>query len=143
MSATNSLVANAGSAMATAALNGAGINGNNPGDLLAAGFNRAYAAVNNVVGAMRGIGGNGLAVNGQMTSSTSLATPTTSPFSYGPGTTGAVTNASTATQTSSSNTINIQPGAISLTSTGDADIDGEAIARALENHLMKVNERMG
>ncbi|WP_288531418.1 tape measure protein [uncultured Secundilactobacillus sp.] len=116
----------------------------NPGDMLAAGFNRAYAAVSATAGAMGNINGTQIGVNGSLNGSTTSTAPTSTPFGTGSGVSpyGATSNTAT-TQTSSSNTINIQPGAISLTSTGNADMDGEAIARALENHLMKVNERQG
>lgn len=156
MNDTTSIIANAGSRMAHAAINSANVVGLNPGDLLADGFNRAYAAVNNVVGAMRGLGGSPLAVNGQMNMNPATAVPSTgdalssvnsgvistTPFTDGvtPYTT---SNSTATTQNNAGNSITIAPGAIQISSTGNAKYDIETLVSEFEDYLMNLNERKG
>lgn len=128
----------------------------NPGDVLADGFNRAYDAVMGVAGAVRGISGQTIGVMGQVAGpdgvtlggpvpSTASGVPSSTPFTDGttPYTASTSYSDSTTSTSSTGNTINIAPGAIQLTSTGNADYDVENLVGKFEDYLMNLKERRG
>lgn len=128
----------------------------NPGDVLADGFNRAYDAVMGIAGAVRGISGQTIGVMGRVTGpdgtalggpveSTASDVPSSTPFTSEatPYTAGASYSDSTTSTSSTGNTINIAAGAFQLTSTGNADYDGEALVAKIEDYLVNLKERRG
>lgn len=113
-----------------------------PGDMLANGFYRAHAAVDGVVSAMRGIGGSPLAVNGQLNTTPSTV-PSDSSFGVSGSTPYTTSTTANATQSTSTSSITVAPGAIQVNSTGNTDMDIESLVQQFEDYLMNVNERRG
>ncbi|WP_416353931.1 tape measure protein [Agrilactobacillus fermenti] len=128
-------VIDAASGMALPSMDGGGLNmptlnGNNPGDQLVAGFNRAQNAVNGIGAALNNLPANtGIGVNGSITD---RSTPTSSPFGNG-----SVTNSHSQNSTSNTSNVNIDPGAIQINSTGNADYDAETLVAKIEDYLMQ------
>ncbi|MDT7015554.1 hypothetical protein, partial [Levilactobacillus namurensis] len=71
--------------------------------------------------------------------------PSSTPFTDGttPYTASTSYSDSTTSTSSTGNTINIAPGAIQLTSTGNADYDVENLVGKFEDYLMNLKERRG
>ncbi|MBT1137712.1 tape measure protein [Lactiplantibacillus argentoratensis] len=118
--------------------------GSNPGEMLADGYSRALSTINDVVSAIGSIGSNVIGVNGRVQSSlvgSNMATasdvPTTT--SFGNNVSGTVTDNHYSDDNTSSMVVQVQPGAIQVVSSGDGAMDGESIARELENYLIRKN----
>ncbi|CAM3206547.1 tape measure protein [Lactiplantibacillus plajomi] len=106
--------------------------GNNAGDVLADGFGRALVMINRVSKAIDGLGSNSIGVNGRMASDLPLSSP------YGEGKSTTTTNTNYGNDESNV-VVQVQSGAIQLVSSGNAQMDGEAIVRAAEDYLKHLN----
>ncbi|MDL2061100.1 tape measure protein [Lactiplantibacillus paraplantarum] len=148
MNGTSSLISKAGAKMATSAVSAAnidsslgnfGLTGLNPGDQLAAGFNRALEVIGNVSNAINGMSGSSITANGQIqfgaTGSHISDVPATTPF----GDNARETVTANHYGDASSMVVQVQPGAIQVVSSGNGALDGETIARELENYLIRKN----
>lgn len=126
-----------------------------PGDVLADGFNRAYDAITNVVGAVQRVSGQTIGINGQVSgvtagilnggvSSLDGDVPTNTPFegNVAPYTTNEYSADSSDTTTNGGN-ITIAPGAIQINSTGKGYEDAEVLVSKIEDYLVNLNERRG
>ena len=126
-----------------------------PGDVLADGFNRAYDAITNVVGAVQRVSGQTIGINGQVSgvtagilnggvSSLDGDVPTNTPFegNVAPYTTNEYSADSSDTTTNGGN-ISIAPGAIQINSTGKGYEDAEVLVSKIEDYLVNLNERRG
>ncbi|MCT3574106.1 tape measure protein [Levilactobacillus brevis] len=126
----------------------------NPGDVLADGFNRAYDAITNVVGAVQRVSGQTIGINGQVSGTTAGIlngdvssfdgdVPTNTPFggNESPYTTEYSANSSDIT--TNAGNITIAPGAIQINSTSKGYEDAEVLVSRLENYLVNLNERRG
>lgn len=126
-----------------------------PGDVLADGFNRAYDAITNVVGAVQRVSGQTIGINGQVSgvtagilnggvSSLDGDVPTNTPFegNVAPYTTNEYSADSSDTTTNGGN-ITIASGAIQINSTGKGYEDAEVLVSKIEDYLVNLNERRG
>ncbi|HCD08235.1 MAG TPA: phage tail protein [Lactobacillus sp.] len=104
---------------------------NNPGDMLANGFQRALGVLNTLMTTFQGLNGSNLGVNGTIQNDLKNDDPV-----IGAG--GIVSNgADSSTTSNSQSTVNISPGAIQITSTGNSDEDLEHLVGRFEQYLIE------
>lgn len=126
----------------------------NPGDVLADGFNRAYDAITNVVGAVQRVSGQTIGINGQVSGTTAGIlnvdvssfdgdVPTNTPFGGNESPYTTEYSANSSDTTTNAGNITIAPGAIQINSTGKGYEDAEVLVSRLENYLVNLNERRG
>lgn len=117
-----------------------------PGDILAAGYNRATEAVIGLVSAMQGVGGQTIGVNGNLSASNS-GVPQSSPFTTSSGTTSTVTNSNysdnSSRQREGSTTVTFAEGAIQATGGSQGKLNIDQILSGIEERLIDINERRG
>lgn len=101
-------------------------NVSNPGDMLANGFNNAINSLQSLLGLMGKTDGTTIGVNGQATDGQSSGFNPQSLVGGG--------NGQSTTNSDNSKTINVASGAIQIVTNG-SDVDGETIARKLEDYL--------
>lgn len=104
---------------------------NNPGDMLANSFQRALGVLNTLMATFQGLNGSNLGVNGTIQNDLKNDDPV-----IGAG--GIVSNgADSSTTSNSQSTVNISPGAIQITSTGNSDEDLEHLVGRFEQYLIE------
>jgi len=106
---------------------------NNPGDMLANGFQRALGVLNTLMTTFQGLNGSNLGVNGTIQNDLKNDDPV-----IGAG--GIVSKgANSSTTSNSQSTVNISPGAIQINSTGNENYDGEKLVSIIEQYLIDRN----
>lgn len=115
-----------------------GLSGINPGDLLAAGFDRALDAISNVAGAITGLDGSraNIGIFGQgAVSSSSVGSDTVTSGTIAPSS--VLTNNNSNSQTDNSTQVQIDKGAIVINSTGDPADDVDKLLEELDKRIVE------
>ena len=115
-----------------------GLSGINPGDLLAAGFDRALDAISNVAGAITGLDGSraNIGIFGQgAVSSSSVGSDTVTSGTIAPSS--VLTNNNSNSQTDNSTQVQIDKGAIVINSTGDPADDVDKLLEELDKRIIE------
>lgn len=122
-----------------------GLSGINPGDLLAAGFDRALDAISNVAGAITGLDGSraNIGIFGQgAVSSSSVGSDTVTSGSIAPNS--VLTNNNSNSQTDNSTQVQIDKGAIVINASGDPDADVDKILDRIDQKIIdRRNKALG
>lgn len=122
-----------------------GLSGINPGDLLAAGFDRALDAIGNVAGAITGLDGSraNIGIFGQSSvSSGSVGSDTVTSGSITPNS--VLTNNNSSSQTDNSTQVQIDKGAIVINASGDPDADVDKILDKIDQKIIdRRNKALG
>lgn len=122
-----------------------GLSGINPGDLLAAGFDRALDAIGNVAGAITGLDGSraNIGIFGQgAVSSSSVGSDTVTSGSIAPNS--VLTNNNSNSQTDNSTQVQIDKGAIVINASGDPDADVDKILDRIDQKIIdRRNKALG
>lgn len=122
-----------------------GLSGINPGDLLAAGFDRALDAIGNVAGAITGLDGSraNIGIFGQSSvSSGSVGSDTVASGSITPNS--VLTNNNSSSQTDNSTQVQIDKGAIVINASGDPDADVDKILDKIDQKIIdRRNKALG
>lgn len=122
-----------------------GLSGINPGDLLAAGFDRALDAISNVAGAITGLDGSraNIGIFGQgVVSSGSVGSDTVTSGSITPNS--VLTNNNSSSQTDNSTQVQIDKGAIVINASGDPDADIDKILDRIDQKIIdRRNKALG
>ncbi|TPR48176.1 hypothetical protein DY037_07230 [Apilactobacillus micheneri] len=136
--------------MATPNIAMGGLNGSNPGDLLANGFDRAKTSLYGLVSGMSKLKANGaIDVNGQMQDNNIKDTNqlTSNPdvrqslgLSSNNNDNSQVSNSSNTDNSKSDRSIVFETGAIQINSNGNAEYDGEKLLAAIEPQLKAIKE---
>lgn len=121
-----------------------GLSGINPGDLLAAGFDRALDAISNVAGAITGLDGSraNIGIFGQGAVSSAVGSDTVTSGSIAPNS--VLTNNNSSSQTDNSTQVQIDKGAIVINASGDPDADVDKILDRIDQKIIdRRNKALG
>lgn len=121
-----------------------GLSGINPGDLLAAGFDRALDAISNVAGAITGLDGSraNIGIFGQGAVSSTVGSDTVTSGSIAPNS--VLTNNNSNSQTDNSTQVQIDKGAIVINASGDPDADVDKILDKIDQKIIdRRNKALG
>jgi hypothetical protein len=113
-----------------------GLIGNNPGDLLANGFQKALNVLDTLMSRFRSINGSNLGINSTVHSENISDDSDGYHFGNGFGTGGFTTDNSSS---NSQSTITFAPGSIQINSTGNANYDAETLVAKIEEYLINRN----
>ena len=121
-----------------------GLSGINPGDLLAAGFDRALDAISNVAGAITGLDGSraNIGIFGQGAVSSAVGSDTVTSGSIAPNS--VLTNNNSSSQTDNSTQVQIDKGAIVINASGNPDADVDKILDKIDQKIIdRRNKALG
>lgn len=102
----------------------------NAGDQLAGGFYRALDAVNGINQALNGLHSNSdIGINGQISSNADIGATDIGTYASTPS----------SNNTTNSNQVSIESGAIQINSSGNADYDADRLLTIIENRIVELN----